>query len=127
MTSGLAFLFVALGGAIGAGLRHSVGTAVSARAGHGAYGTLAVNVIGSFLIGILAGLLAQGQTAWLLAATGILGAFTTVSSFSLQTLLLMREGRMVAALANIGGSLVLCLTATALGYGVAVALIGVLA
>lgn len=84
------------------------------------WGTMAVNVTGAFAIGVLSAL-AHSHTffvqpeAWALAVTGFLGSYTTVSSFSLQTLALARTGDMRRAVANIGLSLGLCLSAVATG------------
>jgi CrcB protein len=114
---------VGLGGGIGAVLRHFVSTVVSRRFGHGTFGILAVNVTGCLLIGIFAGLsVAPGETVavsdawWLVLVVGLCGGYTTVSSFSFQTLTLMREGHGGPALLNIGASLVLCFSATAIGF-----------
>lgn len=77
---------VALGGAIGAGLRYAVGEWVSTDSFP--YATLSVNLIGSFLLGILAIGLAQNLVSThlaLLLGTGVLGAFTTMSTFSVET------------------------------------------
>lgn len=86
------------------------------------WGTLLVNLSGALLIGLLAGLWltstihdAAGHTARAFLVTGILGSYTTVSSFSLQTLALWRERRPFAALLNIGLSLLGCLILIALG------------
>lgn len=88
------------------------------------WGTLAVNVSGAALIGMLAGLVPPGETLWVALAIGVLGSYTTVSSFSLQTLALLREGAARLALANVLASTLLCLLAAALGYGAVAALAG---
>ncbi|MEQ6917979.1 fluoride efflux transporter CrcB [Halomonas aquatica] len=101
----LTLLAVAVGGGLGGMVRLAVGNAVAQRLGAGfPWGTLAVNLSGALLMGILAGMLgpapsAPGQ-AWSLLAIGLLGGYTTVSSFSLQTLTLVQQGRGGAALAN---------------------------
>ena len=113
---------VALGGGLGAVARFWVSAAVGRRLGEGfPWGTLTVNVTGAGLIGVLAGvLLAPGSTAHGLGATGQpslwaglviggLGSYTTVSSFSVQTLALLRNRRAGRALANVALSLALCL------------------
>ncbi len=89
------FIFVALGGAIGASLRYGTGLAV----GNGAVATLFVNVVGSFLLGLLTAWGVEknwpGEEAlWLLVGVGALGAFTTFSAFSRETihLLMSDEG-----------------------------------
>jgi fluoride exporter len=87
------------------------------------WGTLVVNVSGAFAIGALAALLpafgsgsGASLTLWLALAIGILGSYTTVSSFSLQTLALLRERELLRALLNIITSLSLCLSAAIAGY-----------
>ncbi len=82
------------------------------------FGTLAVNVIGCFLIGIVYGLTEKGNIngEWrLFLATGILGGFTTFSSFSHETVTLLREEHYLYAFANLGFSILLGLAATLAG------------
>jgi fluoride exporter len=101
---------VAIGGAIGAVLRHLTGLALSFP-----FGTLAVNVVGSFAIGVLwVGLADRGPWSPLLV-TGILGGFTTFSAFSLDTLRLVEAGRASAAGIYVLASVALSLAACALG------------
>ncbi|MFV2002259.1 MAG: CrcB family protein [Paracoccaceae bacterium] len=96
-------LQVALGGAIGAVARLFVGISVTFP-----YGTLSVNIVGSFLIGLAFVALAQAEMVrWApLLMTGILGGFTTFSAFSLDAFRLYETGRIVAAggyvLASVG-------------------------
>lgn len=89
-------LLVMSGGALGAGARHLAGRAALALAGPGyPYGTLFVNLLGGALMGLLAGLLSRGQggEAWrYLLGVGVLGGFTTFSSFSLDTVTLLQRG-----------------------------------
>lgn len=101
-----ASLFVATGGGLGAWLRFLVGRAwVSAlgpvRAGEFPYGTLTVNVLGSLLMGLLVGWLARhgshGESTRLFLALGLLGGFTTFSSFSLDVVSLAERGQMGVA------------------------------
>lgn len=102
---------VAFGGAIGAVLRYLTGLAIAFP-----FGTLAVNIVGSFLIGVLWVALAdRGQWAPLLI-TGILGGFTTFSAFSLDTLRLVNEGRAPMAALYVLASVTLSLGAVALGH-----------
>ncbi len=79
---------VMIGGASGAALRYLVGGAVSARLGAAfPYGTLIINVVGGLLMGVLAGFIARGhagETTRLLLGVGVLGGFTTFSTFSLD-------------------------------------------
>jgi CrcB protein len=81
--------------------------------------TLAVNVLGSFLIGLVAALLAEdaatGQPWRLFLATGVLGGFTTFSAFSLDALTLWQRGQPGTALLYVLGSVILSLTAVAIG------------
>jgi len=113
--------WVAAGSAAGGAARFLVSGLVARRIGETfPWGTMAVNVTGSFTIGLLAALAGQGivldrPAAWPLLATGFLGSYTTVSSFSLQTLALARDGQRVRAFANIVLSLLLCLGAAAGG------------
>ncbi len=85
-------------------------------------GTLLVNVAGSMLIGIFAGYsLLQGevpQGARLFFQTGLLGAFTTFSAFSLDSLLLWQQGLWRVALASVALNILLCLAAVAAGFGI---------
>lgn len=85
------------------------------------WGTLVVNASGALLLGLLAGYLLTGNAplsghpAWQALGIGLLGSYTTVSSFSLQTLTLFRTGHAHTALANIALSVGLCLPAVAIG------------
>ncbi len=113
------FFAIAAGGAIGALARYLVSLAVNLRVdGPFPFGTLAVNVTGSLAIGVLFALfdrIGPVQTARLLLITGFLGAYTTFSSYSLETARLLSQGRVALALANFALNNALCLGATALG------------
>lgn len=113
----MSWLLVALGAAVGAPARYLIDRGVQARAG-GAfpYGTLSVNITGSLLLGILIGS-ADGASSdlVLLAGVGFCGAFTTYSTFSYETLRLAEDGRVVAAVANMVGSVLPALGAAAAG------------
>ncbi len=92
-------ILVALGGALGAGLRFWVGTLVAFP-----LGTLAVNIAGSGAIGLL-WVWAAPKAIWVpFAVTGLLGGFTTFSAFSLDVLRLIEDGRLAAALLYLGVS-----------------------
>jgi CrcB protein len=119
----MAYLWVALGGALGSVARFACSGLAARWAGLGfPWGTLFVNVAGSFAIGLLASLAAPDGRPLLAAdarafvLVGILGGFTTFSSFSLETLTLARNGTLGAAGAYVASSLVLCLAAAALGF-----------
>jgi len=116
----LRVLAIAGGGAAGAVARYWVSGRVYAWLGTGfPWGTLAVNVAGSFLIGLLAILLVERlpySAEWRsLLVVGFLGAFTTFSTFSLETLTLIEQADYAKALANAVMSVVACLAATWLG------------
>ena len=116
------FLWVALGGAIGSVLRYSVGLALPRANGSGAFplGTLLVNALGCFLIGILFAVLSakdfDKNPGWLLGAVGLLGGFTTFSTFGLDTLRLVREGSPMNALTYVVSTICLTLLLTWLGF-----------
>ena len=120
----LAYLWIAIGGALGSVSRYWMNEAFSQRAQTFPLGTLVVNVLGSFIIGVLAALTLSGgrlsaesrafTTQFLMV--GVCGGFTTFSAFSLQTLNLLREREWLYAGGNVLLSVVLCLVATGLGY-----------
>ena len=106
------FLFVAMGGAIGASVRYGVGI-LTLQFGNGSFpwGTFIVNVAGSFILGILVACLAF---SWAVSAefrafliVGVLGGFTTFSAFSLDFLLLAEKNRFDLAAGYMVGTLVL--------------------
>jgi CrcB protein len=120
------YLYVALGGALGSVARYAVSLGAARWVGAAfPWGTLIVNVAGSFAIGLLAALVTAdgrptlGTDARAFVMIGILGGFTTFSSFSLETLNLARAGAVGAAAANAGLSLMLCLAAVWLGFAAA--------
>ncbi|MBY6165052.1 fluoride efflux transporter CrcB [Pseudooceanicola nitratireducens] len=115
-------LHVALGGAIGASARYLTGVAALRLMGPGfPWGTLAVNVIGSFLMGAIVILLAElsaNRFAPLLM-TGLLGGFTTFSAFSLDAVTLWERGETMQAATYVAASVVLSLAALMAGLFVA--------
>lgn len=118
-------LWVAMGSAVGGVARFLVSGLVARAVGETfPWGTMTVNVTGAFAIGLLSvaaqslALFARPE-AWPLAVTGFLGSYTTVSSFSLQTLALARDGEIRRASVNILLTLCLCLGAAATGALVA--------
>lgn len=110
-----AYLLIAFGGALGSVLRFALSNIMAQRLGHAFLGTMFVNVSGSFLIGFIAALGPIKPWEQLLMI-GVLGGYTTFSSFSLQTLELMNQGRWSSAGFNAFGSLALCLIAVWLGH-----------
>jgi protein CrcB len=119
----LTYLYIALGGAIGSVARAwTANVAVRMFGPHFPWGTIFINVTGSFIIGFFGALTAsEGRftahpDARAFVMIGICGGFTTFSSFSLQTLDLVRDGKPSAALVNIALSLILCLLAVTAGY-----------
>jgi CrcB protein len=96
---------VMIGGALGAGARHLVGRATMAWFGANfPYGTLTVNILGGLLMGLLVGILARtsaGDSWRLLLGVGVLGGFTTFSSFSLDVVTMIERGAVTLALGYI--------------------------
>ena len=117
------WLLVFLGGGLGAAARHGINRAGLALLGPGfPWWTLAINVAGSFLIGLLAGLfgsLETGHNARLFLITGVLGGFTTFSAFSLDALTLWERGAQLQAGFYVLGSVILSLLAAAAGLLIA--------
>ncbi len=123
------FLWVCLGGAAGTGARYLIsGWALAVLGTSFPWGTLAVNVIGSFLIGAImhVGLTTQLISPGLRLAltTGVLGGFTTYSAFNYETLKYLQDGARLYAFANIALMLIGCLAAGAAGLWVARLFVG---
>jgi len=113
-------LAIAAGGAFGAVSRHFVAAQIHHLFGNGfPWGILFVNVLGSFLMGALVETLAlawsPGQEVRALIVVGVLGAFTTFSTFSIDAVLLYERGRILAAGAYIGASVMLAVLAFFVG------------
>lgn len=118
------YLAIALGGALGSVLRFAMNEAVSARFGRAfPWGTLSINVIGSFLIGLLAVILVErlevSPAVRLGLMVGVLGGFTTFSSFSLEVVQLMQNGAFLRALLYVVASVTVCVLAAAAGIHLA--------
>lgn len=119
----LAYLWIAIGSALGGMARYACSRAVALRYGETfPWGTLTVNVVGSFVIGFLAAVSAPesrlliSSNARQFMMVGLCGGFTTFSSFSLQTLELMRNRDFAEALGNVLVSVAACMAAVAIGY-----------
>ncbi len=113
-------LAIAAGGALGALLRYWTSVTVHGRLGAAfPYGTLTVNVIGSLLMGFLYIWLIERMTAGpamrAFLMIGVLGAFTTFSTFSIETLNLLESGQLGRAVVNILVSVIVCITAAGIG------------
>ncbi len=125
MTAG-AYLAVALGGALGSMARFWMTGAVAALTGpRYPWGTLLINVAGSLVIGVVAGLtLTPERLGWhpsvrIFLMTGFCGGFTTFSAFSLQALELLQDGETLAALGYMVASVILCVVFTWIGWTIA--------
>lgn len=114
-------LLVMAGGAIGAAMRYQLGRFAGRLWGSGwPWGTLVANVSGGLLMGLLAGWLAlraqgSGEQARLFLAVGVLGGFTTFSSFSLETMLMIERGEWTSASLYVLVSVIAAIGALALG------------
>ena len=115
------FVLVAIGGALGASLRYGVGLAVTDHGGvSGAWATLFVNVVGSFVLGALMGWFASRElalenTLWLLVGVGMMGAFTTFSAFSRDTVHMFMTGELIKGLVFAGLNMIGALAAFTVG------------
>jgi len=125
----MAYLWVAIGGALGSMARYGISGMIAAMTnGAFPYGTLVVNVTGAILIGFFATLSGPDSRFFIPASgrlflmTGICVGYTTFSTFSLETYNLLRDGDWNAALANIGCSVILCLVAVWIGHAGALVL-----
>jgi CrcB protein len=117
------YLWIALGSALGGVARYACSTLVAGAFGETfPFGTLVVNVIGSFIIGFFA--TATGPDGRVLVSpdgrqfvmVGLCGGYTTFSAFSWQTLVLVQDGEVVRAGVNVGASVALCLASVWLGF-----------
>ena len=120
ISNGYLYLMVAIGGAFGASFRFFISQLILNWLGKGfPFATLMVNISGSFIMGLLYGLIEEGvielSVARTLIGIGFLGAFTTFSTFSLDTLLLIQQGDIVKAIVNVLLNVLLCISAAGLG------------
>ena len=123
------FLWICLGGAVGTGARYLMAGWVLRWLGSGfPWGTLAVNVLGSFLVGVLmhVGLATElmSPTLRMALTIGVMGGFTTYSTFSYETVRLLEEEAWLLAFANIGATTVGCLLVCYLGTVAARLIVG---
>ena len=123
------FLWISLGGAAGTAARYLLSSWLAGWAGPSfPLGTLAVNLLGSFLLSAIFHVAvttgAIGPTLRVALTTGVLGGFTTYSSFNFETLALLEEGSWLLGLANLGATVVGCLAAGILGLVAARSLVG---
>lgn len=119
----MTWLLVGVGGAIGAIARHGLNHLVHQKWVSTVFpiGIFLINVTGSIVIGAIAGLLASGRMQWSMpqrtfVVVGVLGGFTTFSSFSLDTLALARDGHIGLALWNVGGQVGLSILGVWAGF-----------
>jgi CrcB protein len=112
----VAFVYVALGGALGSVARYAVGLVALRAAGAGfPWGTLVVNVAGSFAIGVLARY-ASSSTMTLLWVTGFCGGFTTYSAFNAEVVAMIERGEGARAALYVAATVALCLVVGAAGW-----------
>jgi CrcB protein len=123
------YLWVAIGGAIGSVARFWFGNLAAATLGAAfPWGTLLINVLGSFVISFFSGLTGSGHRfamssdARIFVTVGLCGGFTTFSSFSLQTVELARNGQAGRAALYVAASVIICLAACAFGVWAASAI-----
>jgi fluoride exporter len=118
------FLLVCVGGGLGSGARYLVALGMTKQfAGGFPLGTLVVNLVGSFILAALMGLEIRGAPLRpdlrIALTTGLMGGFTTFSAFSHETVSLMQRDAYALATLNVAVSVLGCLAAAALGYGLA--------
>ncbi len=126
MNGAAAYLWVAVGGALGSVARYALGNYFTLTWGSAfPWGTLLINGLGSFVISFFGALTLTGARlplspeARLFVAVGLCGGFTTFSAFSLQTVDMLRAGHMMRAALYVAFSAIFCITACAMGYAAA--------
>lgn len=117
------YLYVAIGGALGALMRYSLGTLITETMGKEfPYGTFTVNILGSFVMGIaiamLVGMMPRGRELHALFVIGTLGGFTTFSAFAYESYILLERGDMGGAIIYILGSVILSILAFFVGMAI---------
>lgn len=121
--SPLGWVAFVVAGAAGAVARHVLGTALNDRlSGRFPWGTLVVNISGSFLFGVVTGLaLDHGlpREPRIVLGTGFCGAYTTFSTFTYETIRLVEDGAVRAAVRNVAGTAVAAVVAAGAGLGLA--------
>lgn len=115
MDKAINFLLVGLGGALGSMLRYGMTLLCAALNLSGNVATFGVNILGSFLIGLLTGCCKDGHLL-LLLTVGLCGGFTTFSTFSMQNVQLLQEGKIGLAAIYIIATVVTCVVMAWLGY-----------
>ena len=119
MFSPLHFVVIAIGASLGAWLRWALGVWLNRHADQLPWGTLAANMIGGYLVGLVVGVIAahpEWPPFWrFMVVTGFLGGLTTFSTFSAETVAFIEEGRLMMALSYSGFSLLGSLGLTVLG------------
>lgn len=119
------YFVIMLGGALGSAARFGLASVIDGKWGTLPWGTFTVNVLGSFLVGFFMALAGPdgpfmaSPVTRAFVAIGILGGFTTFSSFSLQTIMLLQDGEWLWAAGNVLLTVTLCLLATAGGIALA--------
>lgn len=122
------WFLIGLGGAIGSVARHGLNHVIHQRSLSSTFplGVFVVNVSGCVVMGVIAGMLSSGRWHWSIeartfVAVGLLGGYTTFSSFSLDTIALVQNGHMLQAVVNVVGQVTLGLLAVWLGLRLAAA------
>ena len=118
------FLLVMIGGAFGSAFRYQLGRVALQQMGPGfPWGTLIVNLLGGFLMGVLAGVVATDgpvdRPLWLLLGVGMLGGFTTFSAFSFDVFAMLQRNEFAVAGAYVGASVAGSVMLLVLGYWIA--------
>ncbi len=117
----IAFLWVGIGSALGGMLRYAMTRLLAPASGAFPWSTVAINIVGSFVIGYFGALTLEtgrwpsSDNTRLFVMVGLCGGFTTFSAFSLQTFDLLRSGAWQRAMANVALSVILCVAAVAIG------------